>query len=1281
MNVLSVVSRIQIIYFSQILSQLFLYPRKDTYDIRQQPHLKVKENPKWWSSPVGFDDRAYFHADTGEPQNDRNLVDNLTVDRAMATDTGIYRCRVDFLKAPTRNSLVNLTVIVAPDKPIITLKRTNAFGQDIENYQKEPGNVIVIDEGIPSITLGCTVNGGWPRPRLTWYHENAVLDSSFHLLTDDYGRGYRNAQGNRPATTTTVNDLTLNNLTRWHHIMSQQHRTTGTARLTCQASNSITTVASTEFPRHSVGSGNRNLPPPATTEHTFIRLNLKPTGVQIVSLKEKNSRADYSETGREKYTIRADRTYLVECQSKGSRPSATIEWYLRRKTKEYKIVAQHQAGDFSSSSEPILEATIDGTVHTQQTPDVTADKDEMVVTTSVLSFMLRAPYSAEDHENDYNETTLVCRAYNPAIKIERTYVETKITLDVQYSPIVRLQFGTRLQSTGRIGPGDDVYFECVARANPSTTIRYSWYHNGVRLTEDSEKRRTEGSGEKKREKKNRLANNVIQYSQDNDLVLQSVKVAAAGKYTCQATNGIDDETVGNKTMSNTVRLYVKHVPVCQHREDVNIIMKMYDGPGGVPEIKCRAGRGHPPTFEYQWTFFPEPPADRDARHDGRLESDETAYGGRPARELDALLSGTAVQGGRDGVGTSYKFTTSTPLLKSYVSAVMAAASASFNGARPDFLRGRLECRAVNEMGVQNKPCVYRITDRININRGGKDVQEIVDCRSISRKDMLLNDGTNATGTYPCGTIMKDVNTNTVKKTRFCITCILNTSSSVSYRHRQQQPNYVLQLFRSKPTDESPAIARTFNVTGIPMVEGNPTGRTSVDEKEGDDDDYYFDPEVEESERDEDIKNDVGVDYHFDRENAVQRVVFVIDDSVEPGIYRGRIHNSNGNTAWAIVKGMINVAEVPFEDTNEGDYIIDEYDTDDSAAGHAWHRVTVALAEMFSVFAPSPAPSDRDGDGRLWRGHRRRPGGSAVITAVLIAVVVALSCGICAAIGILYRRGHSQRCEDDTGHDRGAVGGGDCGDGIAGGGVIGNGIGVGDGEKTAGVQPLPQSQKPGPVRLAAAAMEQRQTAADKHSGRRRPAEYAIPADENNGDDDDGDRNRAEAFAPLLQQQQQQQQLRRCRQNTGDGTAVLRPATDRPDDGCGGPDIVMSTSATVALDTGVYTDKPNGPNWLQPQRKRLQAQQTNFNEPAAGSHPWPSRRQQPHQRPGNATIHHPRSAAAAVSTTVTVGTPPSTATTAVVLTDKYNRANTKTIIDEPKPISSRELLNALHRESSI
>jgi len=88
---------------------IFVLPCR--YDTRQAS-AKVPNPPRWWSSPMGFGDRAYFHTVKSEQlQRDQDTVDNLTVDRAMATDTGIYRCRIDFLQAPTRNRLVNLTVI------------------------------------------------------------------------------------------------------------------------------------------------------------------------------------------------------------------------------------------------------------------------------------------------------------------------------------------------------------------------------------------------------------------------------------------------------------------------------------------------------------------------------------------------------------------------------------------------------------------------------------------------------------------------------------------------------------------------------------------------------------------------------------------------------------------------------------------------------------------------------------------------------------------------------------------------------------------------------------------------------------------------------------------------------------------------------------------------------------------------------------------------------------------------------------------------------------------
>lgn len=83
--------------------------------------------------------------------------------------------------------------------------------------------------------------------------------------------------------------------------------------------------------------------------------------------------------GLKKYTIRADRMYRAECRSKGSRPLATIEWYLLKKNQRFNIgrsINSTAAADASSlttlsgeksgSTITVSEGAIVGTVETQQ---------------------------------------------------------------------------------------------------------------------------------------------------------------------------------------------------------------------------------------------------------------------------------------------------------------------------------------------------------------------------------------------------------------------------------------------------------------------------------------------------------------------------------------------------------------------------------------------------------------------------------------------------------------------------------------------------------------------------------------------------------------------------------------------------------------------------------------------------------------------------------------------------------------------------------------------------
>jgi len=208
--------------------------------------VNPKIQPLHWRDPdVPISFRSEF-----KPHPNRPV---LVIKKTQLEDSGNYKCRVDYFLEQTTFQLIDLVVIIPPRKPQIYLDN----GLAVEDTYSVKEN--------QTIQLTCESVGGHPLPRLTWWKDGELIDSSFQKLQNKV-----------------VNMLYLDHLGR-NDLNSQ---------LVCQATNNnISKEVSTEL---------------------LIDMKLPPLEVEIVD-KSKNLIAEQNQT--------------LQCKVSGSRPEPTITWW------------------------------------------------------------------------------------------------------------------------------------------------------------------------------------------------------------------------------------------------------------------------------------------------------------------------------------------------------------------------------------------------------------------------------------------------------------------------------------------------------------------------------------------------------------------------------------------------------------------------------------------------------------------------------------------------------------------------------------------------------------------------------------------------------------------------------------------------------------------------------------------------------------------------------------------------------------------------------------------
>ena len=91
----------------------------------------------------------------------------LTILHTVLTDGGSYLCSAEYYLASADYHVIDLVVMVLPDKPRIFLDT----GHMVEK-------TLVVVEG-QYLSLNCASSGGSPPLRLVWWEKDQLLDETF----------------------------------------------------------------------------------------------------------------------------------------------------------------------------------------------------------------------------------------------------------------------------------------------------------------------------------------------------------------------------------------------------------------------------------------------------------------------------------------------------------------------------------------------------------------------------------------------------------------------------------------------------------------------------------------------------------------------------------------------------------------------------------------------------------------------------------------------------------------------------------------------------------------------------------------------------------------------------------------------------------------------------------------------------------------------------------------------------------------------------------------------